>query len=258
MDRLTGIQKAIDFIEAHLTEEIDYNEVAAQSFSSPYHFQRVFGILCGCTLGEYIRFRRMSLAGVELASTDAKVIDVALKYGYDSPDSFAKAFKSFHGILPSQARSSGKQLRSFSRLVLNFTLESGMSVHYRVEEKPEMIFTGFKRRFTGVPGEHHEQSNAFFCETRVNQYLLLGMTGQRDVQYQIFTNVSDTGYDCYIAALLDEWWTENYAKGLGYDGKAKEFEKIVIPKQLYVICETARTRYPVAETDKVYRQVVSE
>lgn len=96
MDWIKGMQKAIDYIEEHLTETIDYEVVAAQSFSSSYHFQRVFSILCGFTMGEYIRNRRLSLAGQELASSDAKVIDVAFKYGYESPDGFAKAFQKFH------------------------------------------------------------------------------------------------------------------------------------------------------------------
>ena len=89
MDWITGIQNAIDYIENHLTETIDYDIVAEQSFSSTYHFQRIFSILCGFTVGEYIRNRRLSLAGSELATTDIKVIDVAVKYGYESSDSFA-------------------------------------------------------------------------------------------------------------------------------------------------------------------------
>ena len=122
MDWITGMQKAIDYIEENLTEPIDYEVVAAQSFSSSYHFQRVFSILCGFTIGEYIRNRRLSLAGQELASSDAKVIDVALKYGYESPDGFAKAFQRFHGILPSEARAKGGNLKSFSRLVIKISL----------------------------------------------------------------------------------------------------------------------------------------
>lgn len=116
MNWVTGIQNAVDYIEAHLTENIDYDIVAAQSFSSAYHFQRVFSILCGFTIGEYIRNRRLSLAGAELAAGNAKVIDIALKYGYENPDSFAKAFQRFHGVLPSQARNSSCNLKSFSRL----------------------------------------------------------------------------------------------------------------------------------------------
>ena len=146
MDWIYGIQRALDYVEEHLTEEIDYETVAAQSFSSSYHFQRVFSILCGFTLGEYIRNRRLSLAGAELAAGGVKVIDIALKYGYESPDSFAKAFQKFHGIPPSAARNGGL-LQNFSRLVLKISLEGGSAMKYRIEEKPEMILTGYKRHF---------------------------------------------------------------------------------------------------------------
>ncbi|MGN0493571.1 MAG: helix-turn-helix domain-containing protein, partial [Acutalibacteraceae bacterium] len=179
MDWIVGMQKAIDYIENHLTEKIDYDMVAAQSFSSSYHFQRVFSILCGFTVGEYIRNRRLSLAGIELATGKAKVIDVALKYGYESPDSFAKAFKQFHGILPSQARNNGSMLKSYSRLVLKISLEGGKAMNYRIEQKPEMILTGYKAHFTGVPyGENREkQEGALFMTTRAKQWLLRGAKG---------------------------------------------------------------------------------
>ena len=131
-----GLQKAIDYIEDNLTETIDYETVAAQSFSSSYHFQHVFSILCGFTIGEYIRNRRLSLAGAELAAGNAKVIDVALKYGYESPDSFVKSFQKFHGILPSQARNNGSTLKSYSHLVLKFSLEGGTIMKYRIQTKP--------------------------------------------------------------------------------------------------------------------------
>ena len=98
MEWISGLQKAIDYIEEHLTEDLDFAEIAAQAYSSNFHFQRVFSILCGFTLGEYIRCRRLTQAGSELASTDSRVIDTALKYGYDSPESFSRAFVKFHGI----------------------------------------------------------------------------------------------------------------------------------------------------------------
>ena len=149
MNWIIGMQSAIDYIEAHLTEDIDYIEVAKQAYSSSYHFQRVFSTICGYTLGEYIRNRRLTLAGIELSQEKAKVIDVAIKYGYESPDSFAKAFHKFHGIMPSRARSEGVILKSFSRLSLKFTLEGGSIMNYRIEEKPAMTLTGYKRRFSG-------------------------------------------------------------------------------------------------------------
>lgn len=108
MNWIQGIQRAIDYVEAHITEEIDYEEAAKQAYASSFHFQRVFGILCGLSLGDYIRMRRLSLAGEEPAKGNVKVIDAALKYGYDTLESFSRAFTRFHGISPSEAKQGGK------------------------------------------------------------------------------------------------------------------------------------------------------
>lgn len=172
MDWIMGIQNAIDYIEAHMTEELDYEAIATESFSSSFHFQRMFSILCGYTLGEYIRNRRLTLAGAELATTKAKVIDIALKYGYDSPESFTKAFRTFHGIPPSQARRCGAMLKAFSRLSIKVTLEGGSVMHYKIEQKPAMTLTGYKKRLTGSPMSRDLQDHNFICDTRINQAIL--------------------------------------------------------------------------------------
>ena len=101
MDWIQGIQRAIDYMEENITEELDLSEAAKRAYSSSFHFQRVFGMLCGYSAGDYIRMRRLSLAGEELSKGDAKIIDVALKYGYDTPEGFSRAFTAFHGISPS-------------------------------------------------------------------------------------------------------------------------------------------------------------
>lgn len=257
MDWIIGIQKAIDYIEDNLLETIDYETVAAQSFSSSYHFQRVFSILCGFTIGEYIRNRRLSLAGTELATSNAKVIDIAMKYGYESPDSFAKAFKKFHGILPSQVRNNGNNLKSFSRLVLKFSLEGGSTMNYRIEVKDEMIFTGYKRKFSGTPEDRRMQENAFYVSTRANQYILKGLSRDCDTQYNVMMNFDDEGYDFYIASKLDKWHTENLDLALGKDD-AMRFEKIIVPKGTYVVCETDRTQYPTKLQESLRRKIVTE
>ena len=148
MDWITGIQRAIDYVEDNITESLDYEEVAKRACSSNYHFQRVFSILCGYPLGEYIRCRRLTMAGSELAGSDIKVIDVAIKYGYDSPDSFTKAFTRFHGITPSAAKQSGASLKSFSRLSIKLSLEGGNIMNYRIEEKEGMQIAVKSKRFT--------------------------------------------------------------------------------------------------------------
>lgn len=259
MDWITGMQKAIDYIEANLTEEIDYEKVALESFSSSYHFQRVFSILCGYTLGEYIRLRRLSLAGAELARGKEKVIDVALKYGYDSPDSFAKAFQKFHGITPSQARADGSMLKSFSRLSIKISLEGGSTMNYRIEEKDEMILTGYKRRFSGIPGERMEQEKEMYVKTRPYQYILQGLSGDIIKNFDIITNIDDEGYDFYIASQLSEYCRNNLNKdGILGEEFAKYYENVVIPKCTYAIFETERCAYPTMTFLDLRRKIASE
>ena len=131
MDWISGIQKAVDYVEDHITEELDYSEIARQAYSSGFHFQRIFSILCGYTLGDYIRMRRLTLAGSELAATNAKILDIAVKYGYDTQESFSRAFTRFHGVSPSQARS-GAGIKAFSRLYVKLTLDGGHMTDYRI------------------------------------------------------------------------------------------------------------------------------
>lgn len=259
MDWIIGMQKAIDYMEDHLTETIDYDVIAAQSYSSSYHFQRVFSILCGFTVGEYIRNRRLTLAGAELAINDAKVIDVALKYGYESPDSFAKAFQKFHGILPSQARNNGSNLKSFSRLVLKFSLEGGSMMDYRIEEKDEMILTGYKRHFVGVPGEREDQEEEMYVKTRALQYILQALSGDLERNFDIITNVNDEGYDFHIAYQLSEYYRNNLDKD-GVLGKdfARYFENVRIPKCTYAVFETERCAFPTEVYLDLRKKIVSE
>ncbi|MCL2446338.1 MAG: AraC family transcriptional regulator [Oscillospiraceae bacterium] len=259
MDWVTGIGRAIDYIELHLTDEIDYEQVAKQAYCSSYHFQRVFSILCGFTLGEYIRKRRLTLAGVELQSGNGKVIDVALKYGYENPDSFARAFASFHGIKPSTVRGGTVVLKSFSRLHLKFILEGGHIMDYRIETQPARIYTGYKRHFQGAPGNRADQECDFYVNTRANQYLLQGMADDPYVTYNLITNINDEGYDFYIAALLPAHMRERIEEEcvLG-KADAARFEMIEIPATTYAVFETERVQFPTSLHLELRRRAVSE
>lgn len=140
------MQKAINYIEEHVEEQLDIQTIAAQVYLSPYYFQRVFHAVCGVTLNEYIRRRRLSLAGEVLQAQGVRVIDVALRFGYDSPDSFARSFQRFHGVAPSQARDC-KQLRRF--LPIQLRDMEGIQMEYRIVDKPAFTLMGVQRRFHG-------------------------------------------------------------------------------------------------------------
>ncbi len=256
MDWIIGIQNAINYIEDHITEELDYEEIARKSFSSAFHFQRVFSILCGYTLGEYIRNRRLTLAGMELASTHGRVIDVACKYGYESPESFAKAFQKFHGLTPSQARSNGAMLKSFSRLSIKISLEGGSIMNYRIEENPGMLLTGYKRRFTGSPNDKQDQDHNFACETRLEQAILEGLSREHETIYQLLTNFDADGYDFYYAYQFPAWALKDL-QDLPEDMAAR-FEHINVPAGMYLVCETERCKFPTAEVDQLWQKAVSE
>ena len=257
MDWITGIQAAIDYIEDNLTEELDYETIAGKSFSSSFHFQRVFSILCGYTLGEYIRNRRLSLAGTELARGKEKVIDVAFKYGYDTPESFSKAFQKFHGITPSQARGNGASLKSFSRLSIKVTLEGGNTMHYKIEKKPALTLTGYKTRFSGTPQNRDCQDHNFTVNTRLNQAVLQYMAHDVDFSYNVFSNFSDDGYDFHIASRIGAESYKTFEQEMGSEIFSR-FEQVTIPEAVYLVCETQRCMWPCDELEALYRRAVTE
>jgi AraC family transcriptional regulator len=135
MDTVLQVQRAIDYIEANLTETLRTEDIAARAMMSASHFQRIFSILCDLTLGEYIRYRRLTLAGLELQESKGKVIDAALKYGYESPESFSRAFTQFHGVTPAAARSRRCALRSLSAISIQSVYERKVDMIEKINER---------------------------------------------------------------------------------------------------------------------------
>lgn len=157
MELLKNMNQALKFIEENLTNEIDHKEVARLAFCSEYHFKRMFSFLAGISLSEYIRRRRLTLAAFELRDYNVKVIDVAIKYGYNSPDSFTRAFQQLHGITPSDARNNGHSLKAYPPMTFQLTIQGGSEMNYRIEEKEAFRIVGIKKRvpiiFNGVNPE---------------------------------------------------------------------------------------------------------
>jgi AraC family transcriptional regulator len=157
MDMLKNLNRAIQFVEENLTGDIDSKEVARFALSSDYHFKRMFSFLAGISLSEYIRRRRLSCAAFELKNDKVKIIDLAMKYGYTSPDAFARAFQSMHGVAPSEARKGNHSLKAYPRMTFQLSVRGGHEMNYRIVEKEAFRIVGIKKRvplvFSGVNPE---------------------------------------------------------------------------------------------------------
>lgn len=147
MGWVESISEAIAYIEENLTEELSIEEIAKQGNFSPFYFQKGFAMLCGFTVGEYIKKRRLSLAGNDLIQSDQKIIEIALKYGYDSPDSFTKAFTRFHGVTPTSVRKEGAMIKSYAPLKIKFLLKGGYTMDYKIVEKDAFTVMGVSKVF---------------------------------------------------------------------------------------------------------------
>lgn len=152
MDWLDRMNAAMDYIEANLAGKIDMSVAARGACCSEYHFTRMFSFVVGVPISEYIRRRRLSLAGFELKHSGARVIDLALKYGYDSPNSFARAFQAMHGVTPTMAREPGTRLESFARISFTITIRGETSMKYHIVEKGPFTLFGVSAEMSVVDG----------------------------------------------------------------------------------------------------------
>lgn len=132
MDWVKTINNAIAYMENHLTDDITLSDIAKSVNISAFHFHRAFSLLTGMTPTEYMRKRRLSQAGAEIANGSERVIDIAMKYGYDSPESFSKAFMRFHGSSPMQVRK-GSSIQFMNRYTVRITIEGGCIMEFKIE-----------------------------------------------------------------------------------------------------------------------------
>ncbi len=143
---LERLNQAMEHIERHLDESSDVEELARIAATSEYHLRRMFSALAGMPLSEYIRRRRLTVAGAEVLAGSETLLEIAVRYGYGSGEAFARAFRTMHGVGPGEARRTGAALVSQPRLTFRLTVEGSSSMHYRVVDRPAFTVTGFKAR----------------------------------------------------------------------------------------------------------------
>jgi Uncharacterized protein conserved in bacteria len=218
MNWLDGLNQVIEYIEKHLEDEIDYDKLARMFGYSVYHVQRVFAMVAGVPLSEYIRNRKLSKAAMELQGGECKVIDIALKYGYSSPNSFNRAFKVFHGVSPSDVKKEGVMMKAYPPLCFELTIKGAQTMEYRIVRKNAFRVVGVKLRTTIENGECYKSTPLFWNSliqaggqnnilSLMNQepYGLLGVSNYTD-------DFSTGAFDYFIACSTDKPIPEGMAE----------------------------------------------
>lgn len=168
MDWLSHWNKALDDLERHLDGEIDLGELGRLAGCSAYHFQRMFSYLAGVPLSEYIRRRRMTRAAADLQNGE-RVLDVALRYGYESPTAFNRAFQAVHGVPPSQAKQGGVKLKAFPRIRFKFVLKGAEEMEYQIVKREAFRIVGFRMRLPMDMEKSFQAVPGFWAETGPRQ-----------------------------------------------------------------------------------------
>ena len=244
MEWIERLNDAVGYIEEHLTEEIDYERLGKIACCSSYHFQRMFTYMAGVPLSEYIRRRRMSLAAVDLQSTGIKIIDVAGKYGYNSPTAFNRAFQSVHGIAPSAVKNEGVSVKSFPPVSFKIIVKGVEEMNYRIETKAAFRIVGvsvplekdIEKIFAVIPRK--------WQETAVNG-TLQKLTGLMDTQPMGVLGVS-TCND------TEPW---RYYIAVSSSQTDKDLEEYTVPAATWAVFPGAGTNQSIQELE---RRIVTE
>lgn len=243
MDWLVKMNSAIEYIEENLTEEIDLNLVAAKACCSSYNFQRMFSFITDIPLAEYIRRRKLTQAALDLQNTDIKIIEIAMKYGYDSGTSFARAFGSIHGLTPKEARQAGVKLKAYPKISFQISIKGVKEMDYRIETKEGFDIFGIET-IASLKGETgYLKPNEFWEECQKN--------GEYN---KLFSNAGDLPSflpqnSCKIHAA--EYYRKTEENTFPYmlfsfvskNSKTEGYKTIHIPSQTYVIFSSEKFKW---------------
>lgn len=238
MEGYAVLQQAVRYIESHLLEEIHFETVARQVHMSGYEFHRAFRFLSGMTVTAYIRNRRLSLAGQELLETNARVTDLALKYGYDTPESFTKAFTRFHGLAPRTARQTGAALKLFQPLVIKLILEGGKTMDYRLVNTEAQTFLALVRDFPNAIATEPGNTDIadFWAEPKtrekVEKLRALRPDGKKDL-FGLCSPKKEERFD--------------YGIGIRVDDETAAFDEAAMLQEGYALWKTEPATYAVLD-----------
>lgn len=240
MDWVKRLNAAINYIEEHLTDEPDYEQLGGIACCSAYHFQRMFGYMAGISLSEYIRRRRMSRAVADLQSGDLKIIDTAAKYGYESPTAFNRAFQSVHGFAPSQAREVGRILSSFPPISFQITIRGAVQMDYRIEKKEAFRIVGLSAPLEQEIEKNFETVPALWGKA-AQDGIIAKLASMMNAQPMGILGVSA----CNGAA--EQWW---YYIAVASTLPAAGFEEYVVPAATWAVFSGRGNGISIQELEK--------
>ena len=166
MEWTESLKRAISYMETHLLDNVDGYDVAEAVHISPFYFQKGFKLMTGWTIAEYIRYRRLYLAALDVIAAGDKVIDIAYKYGYETPESFTKAFTRFHGVSPMQMKGDAHKIKPFLPLTISIVIQGGSEMDYKIEKMDAFKVIGYERDFTY--DESYQEIPKFWTEFMTN------------------------------------------------------------------------------------------
>lgn len=147
MNYINEMQKAIDYIENNLDKDINFEKVSKEVGMSSFYFHRIFTAIIGISPTAYIRNRRLTVAAQEISKNNENILDIAVKYGFESHEAFSRAFKNFHGVVPKMAKADGNEFKNFSRASLEFEVNTNNILNYRIESKEVIKVAALFRKF---------------------------------------------------------------------------------------------------------------
>lgn len=239
MEWIERFNDAVGYIEEHLTDEIEYEQLGKIACCSAYHFQRMFTYMAGIPLSEYIRRRRMSLAAVDLQGGDAKIIDTAVKYGYSSPTAFNRAFQAVHGIAPSLVKNEGVSIKSFPPISFKITVKGAEEMNYRIETKDAFRIVGVSQPM------HKEIENNFSIVPKMWQDAVVSGTIQK------LAEMMDTPPMGLLGVSVcndEEQW--RYFIAVPSTKENIEFDEYVVPKSTWAIFPGSGTNLSIQELEQ--------
>ncbi|GGR71011.1 AraC family transcriptional regulator [Streptomyces aureoverticillatus] len=233
---LERLNQALDHIEAHLGDRVEVAELARIAVTSEYHFRRMFSALAGIPLSEYIRRRRLTLAGAEVLAGERSLLEIAVRYGYGSGEAFARAFRSVHGVGPGEARRTGATLSSHPRMSFRLTVEGSSSMRYRVVEREQFRVVGKKAR---VPLVHEGMNPAIADFIRsIDKETMRRFAALSDQQPEGIVGVSDD-LDPSRAEGTELDYYHGVVTGIGADEVPDDLDALTVPAGTWAVFESS-------------------